>query len=73
MRLQRGVIAKQASNLNLPLEVCNSAAGYYIGTIHSDQPFSRESLEYFDTLKDAERALETGDWTQIQVSFYAEL
>lgn len=50
-----------------PLEVCKSAAGYYIGRVfHSimgyDEPGSRES-GYFATKMEAETALKDGfDW-----------
>lgn len=43
-----GHLAKQCFNVALPLQVCRSEAGYYIGTVHpKDGPYSRESEEYF--------------------------
>lgn len=50
-----------------PLEVCRSAAGYYIGRIFHDtmgyeEPGSRES-DYFWTKEEAETALKEGfEW-----------
>jgi hypothetical protein len=62
-----GHLAKQCFNVALPLQVCRSEAGYYIGTVHpKDGPYSRESEEYFPTLEAAEAALESGNWTQLE-------
>jgi hypothetical protein len=44
------------------LEVCVSAAGYYLGYTDKDGlPWSRES-HYFKAVGAASRALATGDW-----------
>ena len=43
-------------NLKLILQVCRSAAGYYLGTYCNCGPYSRES-EYFDSREEAEKAL----------------
>lgn len=49
----------------LKLKVLHSHAGFYIGTLDEDgSPFSRESNEYFHTLKEAEIAFATDSWTQ---------
>lgn len=48
----------------LTLRVCQSAAGFYIGTWDEDGPASRESEEYFEERGKAEAALATGNWTQ---------
>jgi hypothetical protein len=49
----------------LPLEVCKSAAGFYLGTLDENgAPFSRESKQYWPTRREAERALTSRDWTQ---------
>ena len=62
-----GHLAQHCVNVALPLQVCRSAAGYYIGTVHpKDGPYSRESEEYFQTLEAAESALESGNWTQLE-------
>jgi hypothetical protein len=62
-----GHLAKQCFNVGLPLQVCRSEAGYYIGTVHpKDGPYSRESEEYFQTIEAAESALESGNWTQLE-------
>jgi len=64
----------EASGMKLSqLQVCESANGYYIGRTSWDdefgfeEPGTRES-EYFNTKKDAEDALETGDWYVRQCS-----
>jgi hypothetical protein len=64
---QLGLLAKKIFNIDLPLQVCESAAGFYIGTVHpQDGPYSRESQEYFPTRKGAEQALERGEWSQLE-------
>ena len=41
------------------LEVCQSAAGFYLGTRDEDGcPYSRESVEYWGSRESAEAALE---------------
>jgi hypothetical protein len=60
-----GHLAETFAGCKLPLEVLQSAAGYYIGTFHpEDGPFSRESVEYFPTRQAARDALASGAWTQ---------
>ena len=61
-----GILAIRYGNLRLPLAVMQSHAGYYIGTHDDGSPVSRESGEYFPTHDDAQRALESGNWTQRQ-------
>ena len=58
-----GQLAAQAG-YQLPLEVQQSAAGFYLGTVDEEGPMSRESVEYFPTREAAQRALDTGDWQQ---------
>ena len=59
-----GVLAKKAG-YKLPLQVLNSYAGWYIGTFSLQLgPVSRESVEYWRTEDEAEKAMESGDWTQ---------
>lgn len=49
----------------LPLQVLESRAGYYIGTLDEDGlPCSRESNEYFPTEEAAQKAFGCGGWTQ---------
>lgn len=43
-------------NRELKLQVCKSAAGYYLGTYCNCGPYSRES-GYFDTEAEAKEAL----------------
>lgn len=59
-----GQLASQAGK-RLPVQVCCSGAGYYVGT-HDEQglPFSRESAEYWPTAEAAESALADGTWSQ---------
>jgi len=48
---------------DLPFRVCQSAAGYYIGTwCDHCGPYSRESLRYWKTEEEAQEALDSGKW-----------
>lgn len=61
---QIGRLAVQAGK-RFPLQVCQSRAGYYVGTLDEEGlPYSRESTEYWRDRVAAERAIETGTWTQ---------
>jgi hypothetical protein len=41
------ILAAEAGKV-FPLEVCESAAGYYLVTLNDDgEPFTRESVEYW--------------------------
>lgn len=53
-----------AAGQALPLQVCFSRAGYYLGTQDELGPVSRESIEYWPTRTAADEALSTGHWTQ---------
>lgn len=59
-----GKLAWEYCKLRLPLQVCRSAAGFYIGTISEDGPCSRESLEYYPKEALAEHALANNTFTQ---------
>lgn len=59
-----GVIAKDFGKRQLPLEVLQSRAGFYIGTQFEGGPFSRESMEYWPKESAAKAALIEGLWTQ---------
>lgn len=62
---QYGKLAAQYG-LNRPLQVCQSNAGYYIGTMSMEgEPISRESVEYYKTQLEANNALANGTWTQL--------
>lgn len=61
---QFGKIAREFGGKRYPLRVLQSAAGYYLGTVDDEGPYSRESVEYWPDQSQAEGALETGDWTQ---------
>lgn len=64
MRPHLGVLATRFG-YPLPLQVCQSAAGFYLGTFSDTEgPVSRESMEYFPTREAAQLAMDTGDWTQ---------
>jgi hypothetical protein len=59
-----GMLAKIAGEV-FPVEVCKSAAGYYIGTRDAEgMPFTRESEEYWGKPDQAATALKKGRWTQ---------
>lgn len=62
--MKTGQLAKDFGKRSLPLEVLQSAAGFYIGTQFEGCPFSRESVEYFPSLDVAQTALDNGLWTQ---------
>jgi len=53
-----------SSGFQLPLEVLQSAAGFYLGTSELGMPFSRESQEYWPSAEAASGALKNGTWTQ---------
>ena len=60
----KGMLAEAAGKA-FPLEVCKSAAGFYLGTLSEDgAPFTRESIEYWRKREQAEAALTSGRWTQ---------
>ena len=59
-----GALAKKLSNLDLPLDVCYCARGYFIGTFCDDALYTRESEEYWPQRELAVQAMRTSDWTQ---------
>ncbi|MCW5631919.1 MAG: hypothetical protein KIT17_01150 [Rubrivivax sp.] len=59
-------LASHALGRQATLEVCRSAAGFYLGTYVDHEPYSRESVEYWNTRKEAQDALVNGQWTQRQ-------
>lgn len=62
---QTGLLAWKFCSVRLPLRVCSSPAGYYLGTLGEDgSPYSRESVEYFPDEASASAALASGRWTQ---------
>lgn len=62
----KGQLAREFGGQSLPLEVLRSAAGFYIGTQQDEMPYTRESVEYWPTKAQADRALAIGEdgWTQ---------
>jgi hypothetical protein len=63
--MQSGYLASQCGFDYLDLQVCQSAAGYYIGTWCPEEgPVSRESQEYYATRAEAQAALDQGTWLQ---------
>lgn len=68
VKQQYGRLAAEFGKRRLPLEVCKSAAGFYLGTREENgAPFSRESKEYWPTRQEAERALTLRIWSQRRV------
>lgn len=59
-RINSGLILKDGAIL--PLQVLKSHAGYYIGTLYEEMPYSRESQFYYETYEAAQKALNTGQW-----------
>ena len=66
-RLRFGQLAKE-SGYSLPVQVLESSAGFYLGTADEEGPVSRESSEYFASLREAQAAMQSGDWTQRDVA-----
>lgn len=62
----KGQLAREYGGISLPLEVMQSARGFYLGTSQDGMPYSRESNEYWATSVQAEKALAAGEdaWTQ---------
>lgn len=48
----------------LPIAVCHSPAGYYLGCVDDEGPVARDSMEYWPTEEEAQEALEAHSWTQ---------
>lgn len=62
-----GILAKIHLGEEFNLQVLKTRAGYYIGTQSPDGlPFSRESVEYWQSHCEANDALKTDTWTQKQ-------
>ena len=61
-----GHLAKSILGETLPLQVCRSANGHYLGTLDEEMgcPNTRESNEYFASYEEAAEALATGEWSQ---------
>jgi hypothetical protein len=64
-REQYGWLAEEFGKRRLPLQVCKSVAGFYLGTMDEGVPYSRESVEYWRTREEANAALlSPSKWTQ---------
>ncbi|CAD5366590.1 hypothetical protein RA210_U10401 [Rubrivivax sp. A210] len=62
-----GHLAMRFCGKSLPLTVCKSQRGFYLGTWDDNEgPCSRESAEYWLKEAEAATALATGRWTQRQ-------
>ena len=61
--IKYGKLAKEFGYL-LPIQVLQSAAGFYIGTIDEDGPVSHESLGYYPTKQQAEQDFYNDTWVQ---------
>jgi len=57
-------LAQRFLGKELPLQVLQSYAGFYIGTWDQDGPQTRESEEYYRTREAAQQAFNQGKWTQ---------
>lgn len=63
-RQQFGMLALLCGH-RLPLQVCQSRAGFYLGTLTEEGlPNSRESVEYWPQREMAEKALTARRFTQ---------
>jgi hypothetical protein len=64
VEVQFGLLALSIGQ-RLPLQVCRSAAGFYVGTLDAEGlPVSRESVEYWRRSEAAADAFRQGHWTQ---------
>jgi len=61
-----GQLAMEFCHKALPVVVCESQRGFFIGTTDEGFQCSRESDEYWATRNAAATALITGAWTQKQ-------
>jgi len=62
---QFGHLAQKWANIQLELQIMQSAAGYYIGTQTPEgMPCSRESENYYPTREAADTALADDSWIQ---------
>lgn len=59
-----GKLAKEWCGVTLPLQVCSSGAGFYIGCMDEGGPVSRESAEYWETAEQAQASLDADNWIQ---------
>ena len=60
-----GYIALTFTGMELEMQVCKSAAGFYVGTMDPMLgPVSRESVEYYRTNEEAHSALINNTFTQ---------
>ena len=64
--MQHGMLALKWCKVRLPIQVLQSAAGFFIGTADPKEPgpISRESQEYWSTREEAEYALRHHEWSQ---------
>lgn len=63
---KHGFLAEEFGGEKLPLQVCKSGAGFYLGTTTAEgEPNTRESAEYWPNRRDADAALNGRKmWTQ---------
>lgn len=63
MTLPGETVGLGAPHPGTPLQVCDSAAGYYIGYLDPDgTPYSRESVDYWASKHEAQKALDSQTW-----------
>lgn len=62
--------ARRFCKMDLIMQVCQSGAGYYLGSLAPDDddmpgtPVGRDSVEYYSTVEAATDALDNFRWTQ---------
>lgn len=61
--VQFGALARTCGK-EYPMEILQSAAGFYLGTYSDSGPFTRESMQYWPTREKAKKAWDSGRWTQ---------
>lgn len=58
-------------NRDMPVKVCMSGAGYYIGqSCNMCGPFNRLSYDYYRTREEAQKLLETGKWKPRDTNYH---
>lgn len=65
VRVKKAPLRALYGNTRIPLEICRSNAGYYIGRMDTEDgtPYARDSEEYFRTFEAAEAAINEGLFT----------
>ena len=57
--------------LEMPVKVCSSGAGYYIGQFCNQcGPWNRLSLKYYKTWTEADTLLKSGEWQKRDTEYH---